>query len=94
MYVYMHVVPTHAQSYAADEIHFNLMAVVSDRKRELSKKIASLEEKRDMAAQRVRVTHTHTHRYMAAQRVRVTHTHTHTHTHTDTVPHGRTGNDG
>lgn len=41
-------------SYAADEIHFNLMAFVSDRKRELGRRIAGLEEKRDQAALRVR----------------------------------------
>ncbi len=40
-------------SYAADEIHFNLMAVVSDRKRELSRRVTALTERRDVAAQRV-----------------------------------------
>ncbi|XP_064396173.1 ubiquitin carboxyl-terminal hydrolase isozyme L5-like [Halichondria panicea] len=41
------------QSYAADEIHFNLMAVVSDRKRELSRKCVGLDKRRDLAALRI-----------------------------------------
>ena len=46
---------THTQcSYTSDEIHFNLMAIVSDRKLQLEKEIASCESQRDMAAQRVR----------------------------------------
>ena len=42
-------------SYTTDEIHFNLMAIVADRKRLFEKEIKELEEKRDAAAQRVRM---------------------------------------
>ena len=41
-------------SFAADEIHFNLMAIVSDRKMIYEKEIAELEKRKERAAQRVR----------------------------------------
>ena len=41
-------------SYTTDEIHFNLMAIVADRKKLFEKEISELENKRDTAAQRVR----------------------------------------
>ena len=40
-------------SYTTEEIHFNLMAVVADRKKLYEQEIEELSQKRDMAAQRV-----------------------------------------
>ena len=40
-------------SYTAGEIHFNLMAIVTDRKMQLERQIAQSESQRDMAAKRV-----------------------------------------
>lgn len=40
-------------SYAADEIHFNLMAIVSDRKKLYEKQIAEAEQRRELAAKKV-----------------------------------------
>ena len=45
-------------SYAADEIHFNLLALVSDRKVLFEKKMAVLEAKKVLAAQKVLLTQT------------------------------------
>jgi ubiquitin carboxyl-terminal hydrolase L5 len=41
------------QSYTAGEIHFNLMAIVTDRKMQLERQIAQSESQRDMAAKRI-----------------------------------------
>ena len=43
-------------SYAADEIHFNLMAIVSDRKKLYEKQIAEAEQRRELAAKKVDTT--------------------------------------
>lgn len=40
-------------SYTADEIHFNLLAIVSDRRMLYKKEIEELEARKDLAAQRV-----------------------------------------
>ena len=40
-------------SYASDEIHFNLMAIVSDRKKQFEKEITELERKKELAAKKV-----------------------------------------
>lgn len=40
-------------SYTTDEIHFNLMALIADRKKLYEKQIEECGEKRDTAAQRV-----------------------------------------
>lgn len=40
-------------SYTSDEIHFNLMAIVSDRKSQYEKEISACESQRDTAARRV-----------------------------------------
>ena len=40
-------------SFAADEIHFNLMAVVSDRRMMCEKEITELESRKELAVQRV-----------------------------------------
>ncbi len=67
-------------SYTSGEIHFNLMAVVGDRKRMLEREIQELTQRRDKAAQRVGITctraptyftHSHSSRW-------VTRVHTHT----------------
>ena len=42
-----------SSSFAADEIHFNLMAIVSDRRMIYEKEIAELEKRKEQAAQRV-----------------------------------------
>ena len=42
-------------SYASDEIHFNLMAIVSDRKKQFEKQIAELEQRKALAAKKVSV---------------------------------------
>ncbi|KAL5483714.1 hypothetical protein EMCRGX_G020121 [Ephydatia muelleri] len=41
------------QSFENDEIHFNLMALVSDKKRSYTKEIAELEHRKSLAAQRI-----------------------------------------
>lgn len=40
-------------SYTTDEIHFNLMALVADKKKLYEKEVEELTERRDAAAQRV-----------------------------------------
>ena len=40
-------------SYTADEIHFNLLAVVTDRKKLYQKEIAQLDARKELAAQKV-----------------------------------------
>ncbi len=40
-------------SFASDEIKFCLMAIVSDRRMECEKEIAKLEQRKELAAQRV-----------------------------------------
>ena len=40
-------------SYASDEIHFNLMAIVSDRKRLFEKQITEAEQRKELAAKKV-----------------------------------------
>jgi len=62
-------------SYTSGEIHFNLMAVVGDRKRMLEREIQELTQRRDKAAQRVcnTCTHIRTHTHTHA-RISVTHT--------------------
>jgi ubiquitin carboxyl-terminal hydrolase L5 len=41
------------QSYTAGEIHFNLMAIVSDRRKIYEKEIAKLDAKKELAAQKI-----------------------------------------
>ena len=40
-------------SYAADEIHFNLLAIVSDRRMLYKREIEETEARKELAAQRV-----------------------------------------
>lgn len=40
-------------SYTADEIHFNLLAVVSDRRMCFEREISEIETKKELAAQKV-----------------------------------------
>ena len=40
-------------SYTSDEIHFNLMAIVTDRKLQFEREISVAESQRDTAAKRV-----------------------------------------
>ena len=40
-------------SYTADEIHFNLLAIVGDRKKLYEKEISSLEVRKELAAQKI-----------------------------------------
>ena len=44
-------------SYASDEIHFNLMAIVSDRRKLYKKQIAEAEHRRELAAAKVCATY-------------------------------------
>lgn len=44
-------------SYASDEIHFNLMAIVSDRRKLYEKQIAEAEHRRELAAAKVCATY-------------------------------------
>lgn len=53
VHIMPHVVGGHFCSYTGDEIHFNLMAIVADRKKLYEKQIEEFSEKRDAAAQRV-----------------------------------------
>ena len=54
--VKVHPTPLHC-SFAADEIHFNLLAIVSDRKKMYKKEILELEQRKELAAQRVGLMH-------------------------------------
>jgi hypothetical protein len=52
-YITLHWFLCVCYSYAADEIHFNLMAIVSDRKKLYEKQIAEADQRRELAAKKV-----------------------------------------